>query len=415
MDPQLSSHDSIPSVATGPDDFLFHLYRGSEMLLNDRVVEAKGELEKALGLQPQDAKSQDLLAGVYFRLGLYPRAIEIWQQLVRTFPRDPTLRVNLSLALFKTGQADDALQHVHEALRIQPDHSKAWGYMGLIHWRRGQLEEARGAFLRGGQAAMARRMEQELDGRGTGETRAVTPRPEDEAELVGSLRSDVAPSDLDAIAAQRREQAAQSSATPVAATFQPPTLAEIVRDWTATFPTQSALALGTQGELLLHAETALYVREVGLTAVRGALESEPVARRAQGTDTEETLGGERPIRRWRGPVSAVAHPQDGERFIVLALDEAPLYVREGVVVAFEHQLSFESATLPLGAASGAFTQLRGNGRVALLLSSLPTGVAVSDEAVRLAPERLVGWTGRLFPSADGERLVFRGEGVVLVR
>ena len=30
-------------------------------------------------------------------------------------------------------------------------------------------------------------------------------------------------------------------------------------------------------------------------------------------------------------------------------------------------------------------------------------------------QRLVGWTGRLFPSADGARLVFRGEGVVLVR
>ena len=417
--------DSIPSVASGPDDFLFHLYRGSEMLLNDRVVEAKGELEKALGLQPQDAKSQDLLAGVYFRLGLYPRAIEIWQQLARTFPRDPTLRVNLSLALFKTGQAEEALQHVHEALRIQPDHSKAWGYMGLIHWRRGQLEEARGAFLRGGQASMARRMEQALDqaGRGTGETRAALPLPEDEAELVGSLRGQpVAPADLDAIAARRRAQADggaspadRSLDTPQPGPWVAPKLDTIIREWTATFPTDAALTLGLQGELLLHAEQSLFVREVGLTAIRGALHTEPVARRVQGADTDEILGGDSPIRRWRGPVSAVAHPREGERFVVLQLEEQRLFVREDLVVAFEATLTFDSATLPLGAASGAFTQLSGVGCVALLLASLPTGVAVNDDAVRLSPERLVGWTGRLFPSAEGERLLFRGEGVVLVR
>jgi uncharacterized protein (AIM24 family) len=166
---------------------------------------------------------------------------------------------------------------------------------------------------------------------------------------------------------------------------------------------------------LLHAERSLYVREGGLTAVRGSLQTEPVARRAQGADTNETLGGERPIRRWSGPVSAVAHPQPGERFVVLQVEEQRLFVREGLLVAFEETLAFESATLPLGAASGAFTQLSGVGRVALLLAAQPTGVAVRDDAVRLAPDRLVGWTGRLFPAADGERLVFRGQGVVLVR
>ena len=145
------------------DDFLFHLYRGSTLLLQDDVHAAKGELEQALALQPQDAKSQDLLAGVYFRLGVYPRAIDIWADLVEAFPEDPTLRVNLGLALFKTGQSDAALGHVREALSIQPNHARAWGYLGLIHWRRGELEEARDAFLRGGQASMARRMQEALE------------------------------------------------------------------------------------------------------------------------------------------------------------------------------------------------------------------------------------------------------------
>src|SRR6476659_10794162 len=94
---------------TAPDateDFLFHLYRGSELLQYNRVHEAKEELEQALKLQPRDAKGQDLLAVVYFRLGMYPRAIEIYEELARAFPGDPALGQNLALCYLKTGQAE---------------------------------------------------------------------------------------------------------------------------------------------------------------------------------------------------------------------------------------------------------------------------------------------------------------------
>ena len=69
------SADSVREVAS--EEFLFHLYRGAELLQDARVHEAKEELEAALDLQPRDPKGQDLLAVVYFRLGLYPRAIQI--------------------------------------------------------------------------------------------------------------------------------------------------------------------------------------------------------------------------------------------------------------------------------------------------------------------------------------------------
>src|SRR5260370_28399542 len=67
------------------EDFLFHLYRGSELLQDNRVHEAKEELEQALKLQPRDAQGQDLLAVVYFHLGLFPPSIEIHQKLVSQF------------------------------------------------------------------------------------------------------------------------------------------------------------------------------------------------------------------------------------------------------------------------------------------------------------------------------------------
>src|SRR5689334_15831368 len=93
--------------AVSPDsneDFLFHLYRGSELLQDNRVQEAKEELERALHLQPRDTKGQDLLAVVYFRLGLYPRAIQIYEQLRRRNTNDTALLLNLSLCYLKTGQ-----------------------------------------------------------------------------------------------------------------------------------------------------------------------------------------------------------------------------------------------------------------------------------------------------------------------
>src|SRR5215472_3922589 len=74
------------------EDFLFHLYRGSELLQDNRVLEAKSELEHALTLQPRDPKGQDLLAVVYFRIGLYPRAIQIYESLKHESPDEPSLR-----------------------------------------------------------------------------------------------------------------------------------------------------------------------------------------------------------------------------------------------------------------------------------------------------------------------------------
>ena len=50
------------------EDFLFHLYRGSELLQDNRVQEAKEELEQALTLQPRDPRGQELLA-----VGVLPR------------------------------------------------------------------------------------------------------------------------------------------------------------------------------------------------------------------------------------------------------------------------------------------------------------------------------------------------------
>jgi hypothetical protein len=148
--------DSVRDVAQ--EDFLFHLYRGSELLQDNRVLEAKEELEFALTMQPLDAKGQDLLAAVYFRLGLYPRAIQIYEALVEQFPRDVAVKVNLGLGLLKTGQPDRARAVLKEAVTLNQDHKRAWGYLGLALQKLGDLDQAQLAFERGGHPLMAKRV-----------------------------------------------------------------------------------------------------------------------------------------------------------------------------------------------------------------------------------------------------------------
>src|SRR5215475_9090884 len=101
---RLTPSQGLDPADSSNEDFLFHLYRGSELLQDNRVHEAKEELERALHLQPRDSKGQDLLAVVYFRLGMHTRAIQIYEQLRRRNPRDTALLLNLALCYLKTGQ-----------------------------------------------------------------------------------------------------------------------------------------------------------------------------------------------------------------------------------------------------------------------------------------------------------------------
>lgn len=147
-----------PPPEENDEDFLFHLYRGSELLQDGRELEAKEELEQALLRKPGDQKGQDLLAVVYFRVGLYPRAIAIYEQLRHRSPRDPALLLNLALCYLKTGQPEAARTELEALVEDHVDHPRAWGYLGLCLDRLGEYERAQAAFERSGHSHLARRM-----------------------------------------------------------------------------------------------------------------------------------------------------------------------------------------------------------------------------------------------------------------
>ncbi|MBK6577442.1 MAG: hypothetical protein IPG17_14785 [Sandaracinaceae bacterium] len=133
-----------------------------------------------------------------------------------------------------------------------------------------------------------------------------------------------------------------------------------------------------------------------------------MARRALGADLKRPSVASSLFCRWQGPVSAVAHPREGERFVVLEVGGGVgSSCAKTLVVAFEEGPAGSSATLPLGAASGAFLQLAAEPGAwpCCSRSCPPEWPGGRQRSVRA--RRLVGWTGRLFLSADGARLVFR--------
>lgn len=156
---------AIRSDRVVADEFVFHLHRGVELLEAGHSLEAKEALELALSERPKDPESQALLALVYFRLGLYPRAIELYRSLADSHPHTLSLKVNLAVCYLKTGQhalAEDVLIAV---VGTDPSHTKAWAYLGLAHERLGEHGKAARAYELGGHTKQADRARALAEGR----------------------------------------------------------------------------------------------------------------------------------------------------------------------------------------------------------------------------------------------------------
>ncbi len=185
----MSSRGGAPSAGVD-EEFLTNLYRGGELLAAGKVIEAKDYLERAHALQPKNEKGQNLLGLTYFKLGLFDRAAEIYEALVRENPVDPTLRVNLGLVYLKTSALPRAVREFETAVDLSPEHKKAHNYLGLALAQLGNYAEAKDHFIEAGSDAMAQKMERALSGESTGLHRMPAPLEQQHddrfAEIEGS-------------------------------------------------------------------------------------------------------------------------------------------------------------------------------------------------------------------------------------
>lgn len=423
--------DSTREIAS--EDFLFHLYRGSELLQDNRVHEAKEELEQALHLQPRDPKGQDLLAAVYFRLGLYPRAIQIYEALCKDNPREPTLLINLALGYLKTGQAPAARAALEDLVQIAPDNRRAWGYLGLAYERLSDFEKAEQAFERAGHAQMARRMIE----------RRVQPRPADVVPAIEAAQvrraAAAAFQELDAgelsfalaEPAPRRSEsgtwraveigeavktisqppppmpAATSAPAPQEtkdAVRPPRSLAHSVRDARVIPPSGESVGMHASGVVVVHGTGAGETFAARLEAMRsytGTITTRVLERQSRTTSMEPFGGLGSPLVRIQLDGTLLLGPRAGHRLVPLKLSQEQVFLREDVILGFELSLAFENGRLPIpeGEAVGV-VQLRGAGTVVVeLLDPWVSIDVLPDRGVTVRKESLVGWTGRVVPRA----------------
>lgn len=418
------------------------------MLQDNRVHDAKAELEQALSLQPSDPKGQDLLAIVYFRLGMYPRAISIYERLIAGHPDAVTPRVNLALCYLKTGLAAEARVELSKVIESNPNHSRAWGYLGLAFQRLGDYERASHAFAAGGHDAMARRLLEM-----TGPARALSLRPPSLAE---PITTGLAPEDGDehtAVDVDLRAEAeapvipgppslgtlSALGAPPLVALppsvapvggglLAPPSAAELARDMLIVFPRDLPVAL-TDGGLVLvqtHEGFATRLEFVRSMTNPSALVTTPLSRRARGRATDEPLGGSAsPIVELGGRAQLVLAPTSGRKLRPIALGGEAIYLREDTVCGFDRAVAYENGRLATGEGDAvSMLQLRGEGVViAALPEAARTVEVVEGQATLLRALSVLGWSGRVVPrplssteAPAGARgyLSFTGEGMVII-
>ncbi len=400
-----TTESTVDRGGSGRDEvFLFHLSRGSQLLVDDEVGQAKEELERALSHQPRDAEGQALLAFVYFRLGHYPRAISLYQSLVDQHPKVVSLRVNLSLALIKSGDASAAREHLRTALELEPEHERAWSYLGVAHWNLGDYSAARDAFLRGGCVSMVQRVDELTQhsnsadahaGRDSSVVRLAAAKAIERIENVltplsiarsnrplhhGSWRV----TEPGAGASSARTEKSSESVLPTS-------LQQCISSWRPRLE-RGPFAVLPSGQLWIRSRGPIYGRRVGMSFFSGAA--------ADDVPDERTLHNTFTRFEPCGAHLEAAYEASELRFLLLQLAADSLIIREDHVCCFEAQLSIDR---PTDAFFRGMVRFHGYGAVALLAARLPTSLQIAaGDRITVRAASLIGWVGQIQSSTSSE-------------
>jgi tetratricopeptide (TPR) repeat protein len=443
------------------------LHRGSEFLQDNQVDQAKDELERALRLQPRDVEGQGLLGIVYFRLGLYPRAIDIYERISRILPNEIAPKVNLALCYLKTAQLAHSRQVLEEVLVREPEHRRAWAYLGLIFQRQQDYGKAKAAFERAGQSAMADRMlkleEQQQNGVELLQENLPLGLRDAADDAFQELEFGKAPF-LAAESTERNystakpgrwqsielgeESLPQPARLPSSALAAEPEteftpeyvcdpdersaalpapLASFVKSRRLPRPLARQAALIDESAVQLWLVHSFAIRASGVrTAVLlgDAWSESRLVRRTRTREIDEPLGGaEDPIVTVLGDGELIARATS-QRLTLVELHDECLTVKEVHVFGFDGQLRHEWTRVELkGAEPLLMLELSGTGLVVLQWTTAPRTLAVGERCNLVHGEVLAGWTGRVVPrpldaaEAPGKLRGFvglTGEGQILV-
>jgi len=457
-----------PSV----DEFTHRLKEGYSLLQNNRLVEAKENLEKALELRPGNDRALNLLAMVFFKLEQYPKAVKIFKQLVKTNPSFSTLYMNLGLAYIKMGEYSSALPELQRAVEIDPQHMNAHNYLGLVYSKLGQYEEAKEEFAKANSPAMVARMDEKVrETRGAAEQ--VKPveqegypeeisfeKPQEAYSTFDSAQGGEPPQEYaqpQGYPAQQGVSVQEEAPAQTAVAMQPPegveepplppqetpvvkevhpqrpeiwSLKELSRALAVSKNNVPALHLRNDRllQVILKGGQQIFARLGGMVASEGEVSFEPAYKRFRGKETKAVFGGkEDPVMKISGEGQLLLSSSD-HRLSLFNLEDEMVYLAEKTVFAFQDGILWENGRIQTeGAEDLNLVQFKGRGTVSISTREKIVSISVGARSPLIVDfNSLLGWFGKIVPQVKvddalpsggkGKRTVveLKGDGDVLI-
>lgn len=130
------------AIQLQPDLAVAHNQLGVLALRSNRIDEAEKEFKKAVASAPRDAESQNNLGVVYNREGKDADAATLYQQAIESDPKYTKAYVNLGLLLAQHGQVEQGEQQFRKAIEMNPEDPGAYTALGMIQGKTGRGGDA---------------------------------------------------------------------------------------------------------------------------------------------------------------------------------------------------------------------------------------------------------------------------------
>lgn len=147
------------ALALAPQSDLPHAFYGRWLLTQGRVEEAQAQLQTAIALNGRRPMNRGLLLQAYMQAGNTTRAKEFAEQTLQLLPGDPQALavmqhasmstgpsrdgyINASLASYRAGRYEQALEQARRALEIDPRSAAAWNNVGASYGAMRQWDKA---------------------------------------------------------------------------------------------------------------------------------------------------------------------------------------------------------------------------------------------------------------------------------
>ncbi|MBI3071939.1 MAG: hypothetical protein HYY84_07420 [Deltaproteobacteria bacterium] len=367
--------------------------------LQERWSEVRNLLEHAVSIDGADPELRVLLARALVRQGFAFKAIDILEATPGLFDDSAAAAsagAELGVLLLKLGRTVDAEETFRRVLASAPNAARAHAGLGHLFRYRGEIGLAGQAFARAENAAVIREVERDI----------ATSAPSIDGNTLVAVEPDrggdnpfdrgAAPFGVESSWVVKSSGSAHPNARAAPRAG--------LRDSLQALPTPAADHVFSPNGAWLGVRCAerVFARLPRIVCADAHLAWLAETARVNGQATEQPLGGEVPIHRIEGDGNLTLALPASTALARIDLAGETIYVNEEALFGFSGGLEWENGTLDLAPSPGALSLvfLEGTGEVLLVASGGFTRLAVErGHSISVAGENLVGWTGRIVPSA----------------